>query len=161
VMGAGDRENLLFFRIARRGLVLRFRGPERPLSWIDVDDCAQGFVLLGERPEAAGQAFFLASPERTSVEGLQREVVRALGIAPRAVPVPPAALSALAAAADVITRATGRRLPLNRKLARQVLAPGWTCSTDKASRLLGFTAGTSLRDSVTRSARYYLDRGWL
>jgi len=161
IMGPGDRENLFFFRIVAKGFVLHLLGPERPLSWIDVDDCARGFALLGERPEAVAQAFFLASRERTSVEGLQREVARALEVSPRTVPVPPAALSALGWAADAVTRVTGRALPLNRKLARQVLAPGWTCSPDKAERLLGFTPGTSLRDSLARSARYYLDRGWL
>jgi nucleoside-diphosphate-sugar epimerase len=160
-MGPGDRENLFFFRIVKRGVVLRILGPERPLSWIDVDDCAEGFALLGEHPAAIGHAFFLASKERTSVVGLQWEVARALGVTARAIPVPPALLSGLAAAADLVTRTTGRKLPLNRKLARQVLAPGWTCVPDKAERLLGFTARTSLRDSVLRSARFYVDRGWL
>jgi nucleoside-diphosphate-sugar epimerase len=161
IIGPGDRENLFFFRIVAKGVVLRILGPERPLSWIDVEDCARAFVLLGERPEASGEAFFLASPERTSVEGLQREVARALGISPRTVPVPGPALSALAWAADAVTAATGRKLPLNRKLARQVLAPGWTCRTDKAERLLGFSAQTRLADSIARSARYYRARGWL
>jgi nucleoside-diphosphate-sugar epimerase len=161
ILGPGDRENLFFFRIVARGLVLRILGPDRPLSWIDVGDCARAFVLLGERPEAVGEAFFLASAERTSVEGLQREVARALGIAPRTVPVPPLALTALAWAADAITSSTGRKLPLNRKLARQVLAPGWTCRTEKAERMLGFSARTTLADSVGSSARYYRGRGWL
>jgi nucleoside-diphosphate-sugar epimerase len=141
--------------------VLRFLGPERPLSWIDVDDCARGFALLAEQPAAAGQAVFLASPERTSVEGLQREIARALGVPPRVVPVPPAALTALAWAADGVARATGLKLPLNRKLARQVLAPGWTCRTEKAERLLGFTARTSLAESVARAAASYRALGWL
>jgi nucleoside-diphosphate-sugar epimerase len=161
IIGPGDRENLFFFRIVAKGVVLRILGPERPLSWIDVEDCARAFVLLGERKEAVGEAFFVASPERTSVEGLQREVARALGIVPRAVPVPALALTALAFAADAITKVTGHRLPLNRKLARQVLAPGWTCRTEKAERLLGFSARTRLADSLERSARYYRERGWL
>lgn len=161
IIGPGDRENLFFFRIVAKGVVLRMLGPERPLSWIDVEDCARAFVLLGERPEATGEAFFLASPERTSVEGLQREVARALGVAPRMVPVPPPALTALAWAADAVTRVSGVKLPLNRKLARQLLAPGWTCLTDKAERLLGFSAPTRLSESVERSARYYRERGWL
>jgi nucleoside-diphosphate-sugar epimerase len=161
IMGPGDRENLFFFRIAARGVVLRILGPERPLSWIDVDDCAAGFALLGERPEAAGQVFFLASRERTSVVGLQRQVAQALGVAARQVPVPPGALRAVAWAADGLSKVTGRKLPLNRKLARQVLAPGWTCRTDKAERMLGFSATTTLADSIARSARFYRDQGWL
>jgi nucleoside-diphosphate-sugar epimerase len=158
ILGPGDKENLLFFRIAAHGLVLRFLGPERPLSWIDVDDCAEGFLRLADHPAAAGQAFFLASDERTSVEGLQRAIARALGVATRDLPVPPALFQALAAAADAVTRLTGRKLPLNRKLARQVLAPGWTCRTAKAEALLGFRATTSLADSIDRSARWYREQ---
>jgi nucleoside-diphosphate-sugar epimerase len=159
IMGPGDRENLLFFRIARAGLVLDFG--DRPLSWIDVDDCARGFLLLADRPEAAGEAFFLASPETTTAAGLMREAARALGVRPRRIPVPDAALRALAAAADAVTRATGRRLPLNRKLAAQVLAPGWVCDPSKARARLGFEARTPLAESIARAARGYLEAGWI
>ena len=159
IMGPGDRENLLFFRIARAGLALSFG--ERPLSWIDVDDCARGFVLLAERPEAAGEAFFLASPEHTTAEGLMREVGRALGVRTRRVPVPAPLLRAAAAAADVATRVSGHKLPLNRKLAAQVLAAGWVCDPTKARTLLGFEARTPLAESVARSARWYREHGWI
>jgi len=161
IMGPGDRENLFFFRIAARGLVLRILGPERPLSWIDVEDCARGLLALADRPEAVGESFFLASEERTSVVGLQRIIAAALGVAARDLPVPPLLLSAAGAVADVVSRVTGRRLPLNRKLARQVLAPGWTCRVDKARDRLGFAARTPLRESVAAAARWYRDRGWV
>src|SRR6266545_4098637 len=158
-MGPGDRENLLFFRIARARLALSFGN--RPLSWIDVDDCARGFILVAERPEAAGEAFFLASPETTTAAGLMAEAARALGVRARHVPIPAPLLRAVAAAADVVTNATGRRLPLNRKLAAQLLAPGWVCDPSKARARLGFEARTSLADSIARAARWYLEHGWL
>ena len=161
IMGPGDRENLLFFRIARAGFLLAFGGPPRPLSWIDVEDCARGMALLAGRPEATGQAFFLASPERTSVEGLQREIARALGVRPRRIPVPESLLRGLGSAADVASRVLDRHLPLNRKLAEQVLAPGWVCDPEKARRLLGFEARVGLAASVDRSARWYVEQGWL
>jgi nucleoside-diphosphate-sugar epimerase len=160
-MGPGDRENLLFFQIARRGLAIGFSGPPRPLSWIDVDDCARGFALLAERPEAVGQVFFLASPEPTSTQGLMLEAARALGIRPRRITVPAPVLQALARAADAIGDATGRRLPLNRKLAAQVLAAGWQCDPGKARARLGFEAKTTLAESIDRAARWYVERGWL
>jgi nucleoside-diphosphate-sugar epimerase len=159
IMGPGDRENLLFFRIARAGLVLDFG--DRPLSWIDVDDCARAFLLLAERPEAAGEVFFLASAETTTAAGLIAEAARALGVRTRRLPVPAAALRALAAAADVVTRLSGRRLPLNRKLAAQVLAPGWVCDPAKARARLGFEATTPLAASIARAARWYVEAGWL
>jgi nucleoside-diphosphate-sugar epimerase len=158
-MGPGDRENLLFFRIARAHLALSFG--DRPLSWIDVDDCARGFLLLAERPEAVGEAFFLASPEHTTAEGLMREAARALGVRAWRVPVPAAVLRAAAAAADVATRVTGRKLPLNRKLAEQVLAPGWVCDPSKARERLRFEARTPLADSIARAAAWYREHGWV
>ncbi len=159
IMGPGDRENLLFFRIAKMGLALSFG--DRRLSWIDVDDCARGFLLLADRPEAAGEAFFLASPQATSAEGLMAEAARALGVRARHVRVPAPLLRGLAAAADAVTSATGRRLPLNRKLAAQLLAPGWVCDPSKARARLGFEARTPLAESIARAARWYLERGWL
>ena len=159
IMGPGDRENLLLFQIAKAGLALSFG--DRPLSWIDVDDCARGFILLAERPEAAGEAFFLASPETTTAAGLMAEAARALGVRARHVPIPAPLLRAVAAVADVVTKPTGRRLPLNRKLAAQILAPGWVCDPSKARDRLGFEARTSLADSISRAARWYVERGWI
>jgi nucleoside-diphosphate-sugar epimerase len=161
IMGPGDRENLLFFRIVARGFVVGVAGPPRPLSFVDVDDCAAGFVLLATRPEAVGQAFFLAHPEPTALEGLQEEVARALGVRARTVRFPPALLRAAGSAADVASRVLGRRLPLNRKLVEQVVAPGWTCDVSKARRLLGFEARTPLATSIARAAAWYRERGWL
>jgi nucleoside-diphosphate-sugar epimerase len=159
IMGPGDRENLFFFRLARRGIAIGFSGPERPLSWIDVDDCARGFLLLADRPEAAGEVFFLASPERTTAEGIQREAAAALGVTPRTVRLAPWAVRGAAALADVVTNATGRRLPLNAKLAKQVLAPGWLCDPAKARERLGFEARTPLAESVAAAAAWYRERG--
>jgi nucleoside-diphosphate-sugar epimerase len=161
IMGPGDRENLFFFRIVRRGWLVAFSGPARPLSFIDVDDCARGFLVLAEHPAAVGQAFFLASAARTDVEELQREVARALQVSPRVVRLRPWMLRAAASLADLGTAVSGRRLPLNRKLATQVLAPGWACDPSKARRLLGFEACVPLSDSIDRAARWYREQGWL
>jgi nucleoside-diphosphate-sugar epimerase len=159
VMGPGDRENLLFFRIARAGIVVDLGA--RPVSWIDVDDCARGMLLLAERPEARGEVFFLASPETTTAAEIMETCAAALGGRALRIPLPAAVLGAAAAAADAVTRATGRKLPLNRKLATQLLAAGWVCDPSKARERLGFEARTTLASSIDRAARWYVERGWL
>jgi nucleoside-diphosphate-sugar epimerase len=161
IMGPGDRENLFFFKLVRAGWALEPGGPERPLSWIDVDDCARGFLALADRPEAVGESFFLASDERTTALGLQLAAARALGLSPRRVRVPPWAVRAAAAASEAVSRATGHRLPLDRKIAAQLLAPGWACDTRKARERLGVVAPTPLQDSIDRAARWYRAHGWL
>jgi nucleoside-diphosphate-sugar epimerase len=126
-----------------------------------VDDCAQGLLLLADRPEAVGEAFFLASDERTSVQGLMVAAGEALGVKVRRVEVPRPVLLGAAALADLVTRVSKKPLPLNKKLALQLLAPGWVCDTVKARQRLGFIASTPLRESVARAARWYRERGWV
>jgi nucleoside-diphosphate-sugar epimerase len=161
IMGAGDRENLLFFKIAARRLILAIGGGERPLSWIDVDDCARGMLALADHPAAVGEPFFLASPLPTSVTGLQRAIAQALGVDARTVPVPQAALRSAATLSEAFGRLTGKKLPLNRKLVRQILAPGWVCDTSRARERLGFVAETPLADSIARAAAWYRRKGLL
>jgi nucleoside-diphosphate-sugar epimerase len=161
ILGPGDRENLFFFRIARRGFAVGFSGGPRPLSWIDVDDCARGLLLLADRPEARGEAFFLASPEVTDARAIQLLVADSLGVKARPVTVPGLAVRAIAEAGELLGAVTGRRFPLNRKLAKQLLAPGWVCDPTKARERLGFVAHTRLADSIRRSVEWYRREGLL
>jgi nucleoside-diphosphate-sugar epimerase len=161
IVGPGDHENLQFFKLVSRGVILRLGGRERRISFIDVDDVEDQLVLQGERREAVGQAFFCSSAQTESVESLMTYIAEVLGVRARVVPLPEAVLSGAGALADVASTVLGRKLPLNRKLARQLLAPGWTCSTEKATRVLGFTATRSVRESMKRSGEWYRQQGWL
>ncbi|RKH51748.1 NAD-dependent epimerase/dehydratase family protein [Corallococcus llansteffanensis] len=161
ILGPGDRENLSFFKMVKQGIRLELVGGPRPLSLVDVEDVVDLLIVLAEKPEAVGQAFFCTSPERLTLEEMQDLGAKALGYHPRTVRMRPAVLTALATAADGVTRLTGRKLPLNRKLARQLLAPAWTCSGAKAERLLGFRPRRNLAESITRSGEWYRAQGWL
>lgn len=161
IVGPGDHENLTFFKLAARGVILRLLGRERRISFVDVEDVVDQLVLQGERAEAVGQAFFCSSAQTETVESLMTYVAEVLGVRARVVPVPEAVLAGAGALADVLSTVSGRKLPLNRKLARQLLAPGWTCSTEKATKVLGFTAKRSVRESMKRSGEWYRQQGWL
>jgi nucleoside-diphosphate-sugar epimerase len=160
ILGPGDRENLLFFKLVKKGLRLSVAGPPRPLSMVDVDDVASLLILLATRPEAVGQAFFAAGGT-TTLEALQDSVAEALGRRTRKVQVQPALLRILGSLADGASRITGKHLTLNRKLVQQLLAPAWTCSGLKAETILGFRPGCSIPDSIRRSAAWYVERGWI
>jgi nucleoside-diphosphate-sugar epimerase len=160
VVGPGDRENLPFFKMVKRGWRLVIGGPERPISFVDVEDVIDLLLLLGEKPEAKGEAFF-STAEALSLPKLLDVVAQVLGVKTRNVRVAPAVLRALAAGADVVSRISGRHLPLNRKLARQLLVPAWTCSGDKAHRLLAHLPRRSVADSIRRTAEWYRAEGWL
>ena len=161
ITGPGDRENLAFFKIVSKGFLLKLSGGPRALSTVDVEDCVDAFILAAEKKEAIGEAFFAAGPELTTLEGLQQHVADALGVKPRTILLPATVLLGLAAGADWVSKLSGRHLPLNRKLARQLLAPGWACSIEKAERLLGYRPTRGVADSIHRSAAWYQRHGWI
>ena len=161
ILGPGDRENLAFFKLVSRGLRLELGGGPRPLCLVDVEDVVDQALVQATHPAAVGEAFFCASPGEVSLGWLQDEVAAELGVQPRTLRLSPSALTALATLADGLSTVTGRHLPLNRKLARQLLAPAWTCRADKAERLLGHRSHRSLSSSVRASARWYRAQGWL
>ena len=160
ILGPGDRENLFFFKLVRTGLRLSVAGGPRPISMVDVEDVVVLLVLLATRPEAIGQAFFAAG-EDTTLEELQQSVARTLGRTTRQVRVGPGTLRLLGALADGASHLLGRYLPFSRKMVQQLLAPAWTCSAEKAERLLGFRPRWSIPDSVRRSVAWYQQRGWI
>jgi dihydroflavonol-4-reductase len=161
ILGPGDRENLVFFRLVKRGIRLEIGGGPRPLSVVDVDDVVELLLQLATRPEAVGEAFFVPGPDQTTLEEIQTLGAEVLGVRPRVLRLSPRRLRALAAMADGFSRLTGKHLPLNRKLARQLLAPAWTCSGEKARKLLGWVPRIDARTSIARSAAWYQARGWL
>jgi len=161
IVGPGDRENLSFFKLVKRGWKVAVGGKERPISLVDVEDVVDALVLMADREEAAGEAFFVSGTETTTLERLQDEAARHLGTRPRRALLPGPLLYGLGGVADAVSRLTGRHLPLNRKLARQLLAPAWTCSIEKARCTLGYEPKVTLAESVRRSVAWYLERGWL
>ncbi len=161
ILGPGDRENLVFFRLVKRGIRLEIGGGPRPLSVVDVDDVVELLLLLAARPEAVGEAFFAPGPDQTTLEEIQTLGAEVLGVKPRTLRLSPGRLRALAAMADGFSRLTGKHLPLNRKLARQLLAPAWTCSGEKARARLGWVPRIEARTSIARSAAWYQAHGWL
>jgi nucleoside-diphosphate-sugar epimerase len=161
IVGPGDRENLVFFRLLKRGFRLEIGGGPRPLSVVDVDDVVELLVLLARRREAVGEAFFAPGPDLTTLEEIQALGAEVLGVKTRTIRLSPRRLQALAAMADGFSRLTGKHLPLNRKLARQLLAPAWTCSGEKARARLGWVPRIEARTSIARSATWYQAKGWL
>lgn len=161
ILGPGDRENLTFFKLASKGLVLELGGPPRRLSLVDVEDVVDHLLLLAERPEAKGEVFFCGAEESRSLEEMMREIAGLLGVKARTVPVPEALLRGIGAAADAFSNVTGKKLRINRKLVRQLLVPGWECSIEKSKRVLGWSPKVSLHDSIQRSAESYRALGWI
>ncbi len=160
VYGPGDRELLPFFRLAAQG-VFPVANRRASLSLVHVHDLARGLAeaAVGGR---AGEAYHLAHPRALSPGELSACLARAAGRERlRALPVPYPLLFAAAAVAEAAGRLRGRVPVFNRQKARELAAPGWACSVEKARADFGFTADLPAEVGFAMTALWYRARGWM
>jgi dihydroflavonol-4-reductase len=141
IVGPGDKENLFFFKIVQAGFRLVIGGPPRPMSFVDVEDVVDLLLLLGQRPEAVGQAFF-STGEVLTVPQLLDMVAQVLQVRTRTLYVPAPALPA--------TPERGRLHPANRGLVPGTgVAAGVNKVPDSASQPRTFLMRFLRRESTT------------
>lgn len=161
VYGPADRDLLRFFRIASYGVLPVPRGPERPVQLLYVGDLVEALVAAATAPDANG-LFHVAEAEVYAWEEVARRIGRAVGRPDaRVVRVPEAVVHLAAAVGQAAASAAGRTTIFNREKARELLAPGWLCETERAERELGFVAQTQLTSGLVMTASWYREHGWL
>jgi dihydroflavonol-4-reductase len=160
VYGPGDRDFLIYFRLARLGLLPGPTGPERPMQLIHVADLAEALVSAATAPGAAG-VYHVADPRPYGWSEVADLIGRAIGRRARAFGVPGPVVAAVATVNEVVTGLLGRTTILNRDKVRELLAPGWLCETDAAREELGFQTRIPLAEGLAGTAAWYRSRGWL
>ena len=162
IYGPRDRQFLPAFSLARRGFAPVMGDGRQELSLIHVRDLALALIAAGLSPSTEGRTYHAAH----SVVVTQRELIASIGramgrervrILPLAKPMVLAILHVVGTAADLL----GSGTVLRPTKAPEFFAEAWTCSAEKAERLLGWKAHVSPADSIERSVRWYQAQGLL
>jgi dihydroflavonol-4-reductase len=159
VYGPRDRDLLTFFRLAERGILPLVGAAGRPLQFIHARDLAEA-VLAAASSEATG-IFHVAEPRSYTWSEVLDLVAAAVGRRGVRVRVPTPLLRGAAAATEAVSHLRGAPAIFDRDKAREVLAPGWICETDRARRELGFEAATPLAEGLRETAAWYRAYDWL
>jgi dihydroflavonol-4-reductase len=165
VYGPRDRGVFTFFQAVSRG-VLPLLGLERPdprrYSFVHVDDLVQGIVLAGTVPAVkSGEVFYVAGAGEVSWEEAMRLI--AAGMERSAIPVrlPIPLMKGAAAVCTGISKVSGKVLPFGLDKIKEIEAPAWTCSAEKARAVLGFSPYWTLERGFAHTAKWYRENGWL
>lgn len=161
VYGPRDRAFLPLFRAAARGFVPLLGDPKREITVVHAADLARALVAAGESPATLGRVYHAGNPRPVAQRELAEAVGRAVGRPVRPVTVPSALVRIVLATAGAATRAIGRAPLLDGDKARELLAPGWACSSEALRRDTGWTAGIPLEAGLAATAGSYREAGWL
>lgn len=159
VYGPGDRDLLPFFQIAHRGILPLVGSPDRRLQMVHVRDLAES-VLAAAASEATG-IFHIAEPRAYRWAEVVDRLAAAVGRTGVRVRVPDMLVRGAAAVSETVARLRRKPGIFDRDKAREILAPGWMCETERARRDLGFEARVPLDEGLRETAAWYREYGWL
>ena len=161
VYGPRDRGFLVLARLAGRGFSFRLGGAAQPVQVIHVRDLVQAALLAMDLPRAVGRRYYIANPAITHWNDVGRLMARFLGKSPRTLSVPRWAIPIVGRSAALGSGALRRQNTLPADRLRDLLAPAWTCSTERARTELGFQAETELEPGLAETMSWYRNAGWL
>jgi len=160
IYGPGERRLLKLFRAIARGRYAIVGSGRAFYHPVFLEDLLDGYLLLLDRPEAAGEAFIVAGPRYVSQRELAAIVARHTGgrVLPFRVPAWP--LQALGTLCEAVCVPLGLEPPLHRRRA-DFWVKSRAFSIEKARRLLGYAPKVDLDEGVARTVASYREAGWL
>lgn len=161
VYGPRDRAFLALFRAASRGLVPLLGDGRQELTLVHAADLARALVAVATSAATLGGTYHAGHPDPVTQRSLAEAVGRAVGRRPRRVALPGPLVRAGLGFAGAAARALGRAPLLDGDKANELLAPGWSCSSEAIRRDAGWTAEIPLDRGLAETARAYREAGWL
>ena len=154
VYGPGDRALLPYFRLVKRRLAPAPAGPELRTHMVYVEDLA---AALARAAHAPAGTYAVAEPVEHRWSAVVAAIGDALGTRPVRLPLPPAAVRA----AGTVAGWFGGLGVFNKEKAEEMLAPAWLCDLTGLDALLPPGTATPLAAGIGRTARWYLEHGWV
>ena len=161
VYGPGDRDLLRAFQQAVRRVAIFAAPADQRFSIVHVADVVNALILACETVTHSGRAYFVANAEDVSWRSLYGMVEAIAGVDPVHLKLPPAGLQFAAAAADFVSRASGRQFLLNRSRIALSRPRWWLCDSSRIRRELDWSETQPLRDGLRMTYLSYVAEGRL
>jgi nucleoside-diphosphate-sugar epimerase len=147
VYGEGDRELAGVFRGLARGRMLLPGHGSDPISPIYVGNLVEALRLAAVRDAARGEVFYATDDRILTKLELLAQIARMYGHSPRPLRIPRFVGDGLCA--------LGRRGSPALEAAGSLFERNWSCSMEKARRLLGYRPRFSLEEGLARTLRAF------
>jgi dihydroflavonol-4-reductase len=161
VYGPRDVDVYQVFKAAASGALVRIGRPESYFSFIYIADLIDGLILAAQRPQAAGEVYFLANPGPVSWTEFSATAALTMVKRIRTFVLPVGAAYLAGCLADLLSRITGHPGILSRDKILDARQRYWVCDATRAVSDLDFHAQTSLREGVAATLEWYRQAQWL
>lgn len=158
--GPGDHRLLKLFRAIDKGMFFVIGSGRNLHHLVYVDDLVRGMVRASEAEGAPGEVFLLAGERPSTTREMVDTIAAALGkrVPPWRVPLFPFTVAAYVL--ERVLRPLGIQPPLHRRRL-DFFKKSFTLSSDKAGRILGYSAEVDFRTGAAATADWYREHGLL
>lgn len=163
VYGPGDKETLLFFKLAKNHIEPFISFNKRFISVIYVADLVKLLIMVSKSALPSGEIFYAAD---SSVYGyswntIVKEAAKSLDTFTFPIFVPKQAVMLSAGISGLWSRLTGKVTMLNIDKYKEMIQRAWICSPEKARNMLGFEPEYDLKKGFQETANWYRQHGWI
>ena len=162
VYGPGDRGLLPFFRMARRGFIVRLGDGSNRIAAVYGPDLAAALAAALERPPRGEAVHY---PADTGGPYTWNRLIAALEAAAgrrlRVLALPGAAFGALAAVSETLAPLIPGEPMLDRSRAIELRARAWLADPSSLAEAAGWRGETEIADGIAETMRWYREAGWV
>jgi nucleoside-diphosphate-sugar epimerase len=163
VYGPGDKETLLFFKLAKNHIEPFISFNKRFISVIHVADLVKLLIMTSKSTLPSGEIFYAAD---SSVHGyswntIVKEAAKSLDTFTFPIFVPKQIVLLSAGISGLWSKLTGKATMLNIDKYKEMVQRAWICSPEKAKNMLGFEPEYDLKEGFQETANWYRQHGWI
>jgi len=163
VYGPSDKESLVFFKIAKTRLNPHLGISKRYVGTICVSDLVDLLWLVARSDQPSGEIYFACDDQANGYDWNQI-IATAGSLMNRRIfniYLPNIILPTLLPIASIIAKITGRPSIFNRDKYRELSQSYWTCSSEKAQKLLDFKPQFDLANGLRQALNWYQAQKWI
>lgn len=161
VYGPRDTDVYYFFKNIRKGLNLQVGGTNQLVSLVYVEDLAAGIIAAAFSPHTVNETYFLCEEPPYHWSFVAEVTSDVMQVNYRTIKVPSILASGVAGIIEFISQWQKRPTILNRQKIREVKQPFWAISSQKAKNDFDYQTTFPLREGITKTIRWYEQKGWL
>lgn len=161
VFGPREENIYSFFKSAAKGICPIIGNGKTPrVSMIHVHDLVSGMLQAASYPHEGIEKFFISSEETYSWNQIKEATSLALGRRLLPIYVKPSIVKKVGSISESIGALFGTYPILNKEKALE-LSLEWTCSVEKAKKVLGFRQALNLEQGILDTIRWYKHHHWI
>lgn len=161
VYGCGDKDFLSLFKMVKAGFAVQIGKQDKLLNMIHSSELASFLELCVLSPLAENQIFYATDGNTYTQSQVVLSIAKALNKKPLRIVIPLWLTKQAFYTGHLYGVVFRRSVLINREKMKEILAPGWLSSVDKATELLNWKPQANLDKHIKETAECYRKSGWL